>query len=430
MENEDLDQQDPLALHIGTILPDATPDELQTHANELRTRAPGVPDDQLIQAASGVQQDAADRQTSNSYIKNKFGLGDQYSPEARQALVDKNKEDASGPNWLAGLGALGAGIAGRDAIGAGQAILGQQKAQREGKLNEFDKSKAFAMQNMIDRQKQEKMARENDPNSDESKLAQGLFIKMKGDPAVASTLTAAKFKDFSEPLKTTYEIAERAKAKEFEVAQRSADRDQDRQAKAQQYALQRDDQQLRRDEVNSRKDEALAKKAADEAFKKTTEGKLTHLNASDKARFDSAKMGYQAIDNMNQALAKGDNTFSLIGDNDFTQASTLFEEALGRMQSGGAINHDEAARFRKMRPTVSDSSEMQKKKLLTLQNEMGSRLKTLGFQPEELGLAAIPKEKKSKQVVKKFVSPSTGKTKVVYNDGTEEIKDMAVASDE
>jgi hypothetical protein len=41
----------------------------------------------------------------------------------------------------------------------------------------------------------------------------------------------------------------------------------------------------------------------------------------------------------------------------------------------------------------------------------------------------LPKaEGAKKQVVKKLRSPSTGKTKLVYNDGTEEIVDTAVAN--
>lgn len=213
MENEDLDpneQADPLYGHLKTLMPDASDDDLQTHVNELRSRAPGVPDDQLIQAATGAQQDAAQKQQVNSYIANKFGLGDQYSPEARQKLVDQNAADSSGPNWLAGLGALGAGIAGRDAIGAGQAILKQQGDARNAKLNEFDKGRNLAVQDQEYKQSQDKLARESDPNSQESKLAQSLAVDLGVDPDQASKLTAAQFQSFSPTLKTKYEIKAKA----------------------------------------------------------------------------------------------------------------------------------------------------------------------------------------------------------------------------
>lgn len=221
MGNEDLDQQDnanadPLYGHLKTLMPEASDDDLQTHVDELRARAPGAPDDQLIQAASGAQQDAAQKQQVNSYIAQKYGLLDKYSPENRQALVDQNAQDSSGPNWLAGLGALGAGIAGRDSIGAGQAILNQQKAGRENKLNEFDKGKALAMEDQDYKQKQSQFAvaqdkakREADPTSPESKLAQKIFTDMGGDPELAGRLTAAKFKELSPLMEKKYAVDER-----------------------------------------------------------------------------------------------------------------------------------------------------------------------------------------------------------------------------
>lgn len=221
MENEDLDQQDPLISQLASVLPQASPEELQSHANEIRSRAPGISDDQLVQMTGGAGQQAKDRQVSNDYVKNKYQLGDQYSDENRQKIVDQNTADASGPSWLAGLGALGAGIAGGNAIGAGQAILGQQKAQREGQLNQFDKSKALAMQDIDYKQGQDKFARESDPNSDESKLAQDAAIKMGVDPAQASKLTAAKFKESGPIYEKIYQVAERAKASDAATQERA-----------------------------------------------------------------------------------------------------------------------------------------------------------------------------------------------------------------
>jgi len=55
------------------------------------------------------------------------------------------------------------------------------------------------------------------------------------------------------------------------------------------------------------------------------------------------------------------------------------------MQSGGAINKEEEARFLKMLPGITDSKEMQRQKLTGQRDEMMSRLKTLGFTPQEAG---------------------------------------------
>lgn len=133
--------------------------------------------------------------------------------------------------------------------------------------------------------------------------------------------------------------------------------------------------------------EKLAQEIEDKKFAKTTEGRLQKLGGEQKQRLDNAKLGMISVQGMSDALNNGDNTFSLIGDNDFTQQRTLFEEALGRMQSGGAINKEEEKRFKGMAPKFTDSKEMRAKKLAQLQDEMESRIGTLGFKPEEVGLA-------------------------------------------
>lgn len=140
--------------------------------------------------------------------------------------------------------------------------------------------------------------------------------------------------------------------------------------------------------------EKLAQEIEDKKFSKTPEGRLQKLGGEQKQRLDNAKLGLISSQGMADALAKGDNTFSIIGDNDFTQQRALFEEALGRMQSGGAISKGEEDRFKKMAPTMTDSAEMQQKKLAQLQEEMKSRIGTLGFSPEDVGIAARSKEQK------------------------------------
>lgn len=160
-----------------------------------------------------------------------------------------------------------------------------------------------------------------------------------------------------------------------------------------------------------------------------------NLSGTDKARYDNALMVAKAIDEMGAALDAGQNTFSPIGDNDYTNAERRAAEAYGRMQSGGAINKDEEKRFLAMLPGATDSKEMQRKKLIGQREEMISRLRTLGFTPEQAGYA--PSEFKygatksstntananGKMPVKKMFSPSRNKTRVIYPDGTEEILD-------
>jgi hypothetical protein len=142
---------------------------------------------------------------------------------------------------------------------------------------------------------------------------------------------------------------------------------------------QEQDKQLKMAELAAKKEK---EKLTDEP--KNYEQKLAGLKGEERKRFDNASMALEAVDNMAKALAKGDDTFSLVGDNDFTMASSMYEEALGRMQSGGAINAEENVRFRNMRPTWTDSPEIQRKKLQTLLSEMSTRLGSLGFEPQEV----------------------------------------------
>lgn len=136
--------------------------------------------------------------------------------------------------------------------------------------------------------------------------------------------------------------------------------------------------------------EQKIQKAKDDAekavFSKTPQGRMAGLGATEKQRLDNAKLGLISVNGMEAALKGGQNTFSLIGDNDFTQQRTLFEESLGRMQSGGAISKEEEIRFKKMAPTPWDSHEIQMKKLAQLKSEMISRLGTLGFSQEDVGI--------------------------------------------
>lgn len=117
------------------------------------------------------------------------------------------------------------------------------------------------------------------------------------------------------------------------------------------------------------------------APQKKAEGEL---GATEKGRFDNIAMATRSLQGMGMALEGGQKTFKLVGDNDFTQNAALFKEAIGRMQSGGAIGKEEARDFINMLPTVFDSAEMRQKKLARLSLEMESRLKTLGKKPEDI----------------------------------------------
>lgn len=127
-----------------------------------------------------------------------------------QSQVDK---DSSGPNWLAALSALGAGIGGKDAGAAGQSFLKMQQDSRDKKLTDFDSSTDRYVKNTDSINSAEKMDREksllkaeDDPNSEESKMATELAKKMGygGGP-----ITATKFKAFSPVMEKLYEAQQK-----------------------------------------------------------------------------------------------------------------------------------------------------------------------------------------------------------------------------
>jgi len=166
--------------------------------------------------------------------------------------------------------------------------------------------------------------------------------------------------------------------------------------------------------------------------------KLAKLNSSDKQRYDNVLMLTDAIGKMKTALAQGQNRYSPIGDNDFTLGLSKAAEAFGRMQSGGAINKDEEARFVSQMRSIGDKPEVQKQKLDEMLNLAKQRYQTLGFDPSQSPVFAqaqmvskpkpsgglIPEaQASSRMVVKKGYNPKTNQTQLIYADGTKEIVD-------
>ncbi len=132
-----------------------------------------------------------------------------YSPEARQKLVSQNEQDSSGPNFLGALAALGTGLQGGNAAEAGQNFVKNQQAGRDKRLSEFDSGRKLALEEETLGRDREKLAREMDPNSDDSKLAQQMAIDMGVNPELASKLTAAKLKEQMPFLEKKYAAEQR-----------------------------------------------------------------------------------------------------------------------------------------------------------------------------------------------------------------------------
>lgn len=142
------------------------------------------------------------------------------------------------------------------------------------------------------------------------------------------------------------------------------------------------------------------------------------LNSSEKQRYDNVTMARAAVNEMNDALKSGQSVYSPIGDNDYTAALSRFTEALGRMQSGGAISKDENAHFSQLARSFGDSDEMRFKKLTSLANELDKRLDTLGVKassPESKIAISSPSKKSSSDLVPNALANDLPEVRVIGN---------------
>jgi hypothetical protein len=140
-------------------------------------------------------------------VKEKYGIAD------RQKIMDENAAATPGNVFGAALASFGAGLAGGDAASAGANALKMQEEIKANKLSAFDKARQASLSERDDLVSQEKLKRETDPSSVESKMAQDLAVQMGMDPEQAKGLTAAKFKDFSPIMEKKYAVAEQTQAR-------------------------------------------------------------------------------------------------------------------------------------------------------------------------------------------------------------------------
>lgn len=111
-----------------------------------------MPDDQTMSPQIDV----------HDYLKKKYGLGE-YSPQAREQLVQDVQD--SGSPLAAALSGFGAGIAGRDVGSAFKNVMDASQAGAKEQLNAFDTARKNSIEDTVN----EKIANQDDPNSDASK---------------------------------------------------------------------------------------------------------------------------------------------------------------------------------------------------------------------------------------------------------------------
>lgn len=242
--------------------------------------------------------------------------------------------------WARGLAAAGAAAGGRDPAAAVRGLYGDADRAREDLVN-YDKrkrqeqedqwaSKSRARQEQAWGAEDEASKSANDPNSEESRMMQELARRMGvfGGRDL-SKIPASKLAPLLGP------AAKQA-------------------------------------ELDARKQAAAAKSAPASYAQK-----LDKMSGEEKKRYDGAIMGLEAAREMKEALSGGSNTFSVVGDNDFTFARKKYTDAISRLQSGAALTDTEIKLYTSMAPQFTDSPEIREKKLNWIEREMERRIETL-----------------------------------------------------
>lgn len=360
-----------------------------------------------------------------SSLIQKYGL-DKLGNDQRQKIVAENEEDRSGPAWAAALGALGAGIQGKDAISAGQNILNSQERQRQGRLESFDKNRMLAMQDA-----------DNDPNSPQSKTAQKIAEGMGVDKSVLPTLTAAQLREFSP-----------AMSKRLDIEQRTLDRQE---ARDERRFLAGERSTERKEAKEAKEDEKMRSLQTPVGIANTVE------DAKDiKAGLESKKNFDSKINEMIALREKhGGGASSILDSEDVERGQQLSKDLLLEYKNMAKLGVLSAADEKIINAIIpKDPLEFKPLGALSGQDPILANLKAFKADSDKdfktkvstrtreglaggdvndllkkAGIGVPPPEGGKKVVVDRKINPKApGKVKLVYQDGSEEIVDSAVAN--
>lgn len=196
------------------LFPDTDEETLNQGVNQLRSSIPDASEEDLGERIKGLKtaQDQGKfyEALATDKVKNQYGIGN------RQKLVDQQK--SPGINWDAAGSSLIAGISGTDPNQAIAAAKQRQAQAQQNELNQFDRNRALAEEDKKIAGDESRFARESDPASVESKLAQDLAKSMGLSPELLGGLTAAKFKEFSPVLSKKYEVEQKRLQRQDDLA--------------------------------------------------------------------------------------------------------------------------------------------------------------------------------------------------------------------
>lgn len=126
---------------------------------------------------------------------------------------------------------------------------------------------------------------------------------------------------------------------------------------------------LKREQLDLQRD-----KAAQDKVEKAAPKPLSAEAALKLANFQNA---LQAIDEMEGALGKGEDTFEFFGSNDYTLAQDKFTEGYGRGSSGASITKDERDAFKNRTPNWKNDKTEKANKLRELREDIKMKINAL-----------------------------------------------------
>ena len=121
----------------------------------------------------------------------------------------------------------------------------------------------------------------------------------------------------------------------------------------------------------------LLNNVAAEVYKATNKKKsASKLSGEQQKRYDLFRGGLDAVERMDMALKKGDNTFTLWGDNEFKAARRYYIESF-RANTGAAMPASEVENYTKFAPRFTDTAPMQKLKLEMARRQLTRNLRSI-----------------------------------------------------
>lgn len=287
----------------------------------------------------------------DQYFKKKYG--ENYA-QAKQDEYDDSLSRANTGNFIGNLGEVIAG----QRVGGVDSHFDQIRADaKENTIGKIDKEKKeFASDYDLTRKMDEDSAKdaqtkqEQDVNSESSKIAQSLAVKMGMNPEQAKTLTAAKWKSYSPALEKMYDIE-----------QKKLDRAESRALRADQFNEKKRTQQIKDQELSAQEAKQLGLyktgKIAEDQYAKAVK---------DKDEYNPTGLG-QWIDNSEWAPNALKNNKAI----EAQAAMSSWVEAYLRDASGAAIPPSERMAYAKdFFPQPGDSDDVVANKAISRQQKM------------------------------------------------------------